>query len=71
MAGAPAGKLGYRFRAGRILKRQHRSIGMVERLSAGQTLPATTIALSDGSSMTLPDDMGDGYKVILFFRGSW
>jgi hypothetical protein len=44
---------------------------MVERLSAGQTLPATTIDLSDGSSMTLPDDMGDGYKVILLFRGSW
>lgn len=44
---------------------------MVERLAAGQPFPTTTITLSDGSRMTLPDDMGDGYKMIIFFRGSW
>ena len=44
---------------------------MVERLAAGQPFPATAITLSDGSGMTLPDGLGDGYKMILFFRGSW
>lgn len=41
------------------------------RLSVGQTFPATTIALSGGRSMTLPADMGSGWKAIVFFRGSW
>ena len=44
---------------------------MVERLAAGQPFPTTTINLSDDSRMTLPNDMGDGYKAILFYRGSW
>lgn len=44
---------------------------MAERLSRGMAFPATAITLTDGSTMTLPDDMGDGYRVILFFRGSW
>ncbi|MDP6708379.1 MAG: hypothetical protein QF893_18705 [Alphaproteobacteria bacterium] len=44
---------------------------MAERLAAGQGFPATAITLSDGSAMTLPDDMVDGYKMIIFFRGSW
>ena len=44
---------------------------MVERLAAGMSLPATRITLSDGRQMTLPDGMGDGYRMVLFFRGSW
>ncbi len=44
---------------------------MVERLTAGQLFPTTTITLVDGSSMTLPDDMAAGYKAILFYRGLW
>lgn len=44
---------------------------MVERLAAGRLFPATTIKLSDDSLMTLPADMAAGYKVMLFFRGSW
>ncbi len=44
---------------------------MVERLGIGLALPKITINLSDDSSMRLPDDMADGYKVILFYRGSW
>lgn len=43
----------------------------MQRLAAGDQFPATTITLSDGSQMTLPDDMGDGWKVIIFFRGNW
>jgi len=44
---------------------------LAERLAAGQTFPATVITLSDGASMRLPDDMGDGGKMIIFFRGIW
>lgn len=44
---------------------------MGERMAAGQTFPATSITLSDGSSMNLPGDMGDGWKVIIFYRGGW
>jgi hypothetical protein len=44
---------------------------MVQRFSAGQVFPATVINLSNGEAMTLPDDMADGYKAIIFFRGSW
>ncbi len=44
---------------------------MAERLAAGQTFPSTVIALSDGSAMRLPDDMNDGWKVIVFYRGIW
>lgn len=44
---------------------------MAERLAAGQTFPSTVVNMSDGSSMNLPDDMGDGWKMILFFRGIW
>ena len=44
---------------------------MSERLTAGQLFPATAIALAEGGTMTLPDDMADGYKMFIIFRGSW
>ena len=44
---------------------------MSERMAAGQTFPATTLTLSDGSSMSLPGYMCDGWKVIIFYRGGW
>lgn len=44
---------------------------MSDRLAAGVPFPATQISVADGSAMNLPGDMADGYKVILFFRGSW
>ncbi len=44
---------------------------MAQRLGRGMAFPSTKIALSDGGTMTVPDDMGDGYKVILFYRGGW
>lgn len=44
---------------------------MVQRLSAGDAFPAVTFALPDGGSTSVPDDLGDGYKVVLVFRGSW
>jgi hypothetical protein len=30
-----------------------------------------SVTLTDGSSIKLPDDLGSGYKVILFYRGRW
>ena len=44
---------------------------MSERLTAGQLFPATAITLAEGSTMALPDDMADGYKMFIIFRGSW
>ncbi|MEQ9638493.1 MAG: hypothetical protein RIM84_00585 [Alphaproteobacteria bacterium] len=42
---------------------------MAERLSRGMAFPATTITLSGGGTMTLPNDMGEGYKLVLIYRG--
>ena len=44
---------------------------MAERLAAGQPFPSAQISLSDGSSINLPDGLGDGWKVVLLFRGAW
>jgi hypothetical protein len=44
---------------------------MSERLALGKAFPAVTVSLSDGSSMSLPDDMGEAWKAIVFYRGSW
>lgn len=44
---------------------------MIERLSAGQRFPGVNLAMSDGSHLSLPDDMGEGWKAIIFFRGIW
>ncbi|MEL0091074.1 MAG: hypothetical protein VW714_11390 [Rhodospirillales bacterium] len=44
---------------------------MAGKLAAGQIFPDISITLSDGSAMHLPIDMGDGWKVIIFFRGNW
>jgi peroxiredoxin len=44
---------------------------MTDKLAAGQIFPDTSITLSDGSTMHLPTAMGDGWKVIIFFRGNW
>lgn len=44
---------------------------MTERLALGQTFPTVSLSLSDGATMTLPDDLGDSYKVIVFYRGGW
>lgn len=44
---------------------------MSNRLAVGAQLPATRISLSDGTAMTVPDDMDAGYRMVLFFRGSW
>ncbi len=44
---------------------------MAQKLAAGQPFPKTHVSVSDGSAISLPDGMGDGWKMVLFFRGSW
>jgi peroxiredoxin len=40
-------------------------------LSPGDTFPALTIHEPGGTSFKIPDDFGDGYGVVLLYRGSW
>ena len=41
------------------------------RLDTGDTFPTMTLSLARGSSMTIPDDLGDGLSVVLLYRGEW
>ncbi|MET9356255.1 peroxiredoxin family protein [Streptomyces sp. NPDC006617] len=40
-------------------------------LSPGDPFPALTLKLTGGGAVTLPDAFGDGFGVVLFYRGSW
>ena len=44
---------------------------MGEKLGIGARFPKTTLTLTDGGSVTLPDDLKAGYTVVLFYRGHW
>jgi len=44
---------------------------MSPRLSTGRSFPEIAVERSDGTQLVLPNDLGDVYKVLLFFRGSW
>ncbi|MEM7542530.1 MAG: hypothetical protein AAF384_13245 [Pseudomonadota bacterium] len=44
---------------------------MSEKLRSGETLPSFTLNLTDGSSVTLPDDLPSEFGVVLFYRGHW
>ena len=44
---------------------------MSNRLGIGDVFPSTEITLSDDSKLNLALDLGDGFKVVLFYRGSW
>lgn len=44
---------------------------MAEKLDTGDAFPSLTLNLVGGGTMTVPDDMAGGYKVILFYRGHW
>ncbi len=44
---------------------------MANKLDAGEVFPSLTLTLSDGESLTVPDDLDAKYKVILFYRGHW
>lgn len=44
---------------------------MAEKLGINATLPPFSLTLTDGEQVAIPDDLGSGYKIILFYRGHW
>lgn len=44
---------------------------MAEKLGIGAQFPKITLQLTDGGTMTLPDDIDSTYTVVLFYRGHW
>ena len=42
-----------------------------QKLDSGDKFQELTLKLIDGSSLTLPEDIADGWSVLLFYRGSW
>ena len=42
---------------------------MERRLTPGERFPDLTLNLVDGKSLQLPDGLGPGWGVILFYRG--
>ena len=44
---------------------------MGEKLDAGATLPRITLRIADGGTLSVPDELGPGYGVVLFYRGHW
>jgi len=44
---------------------------MADKLNTGDAFPSLTLTISDGTTLQVPQDMGSGYKVILFYRGHW
>ena len=44
---------------------------MGDKLQQGDRLPALTLDLIDGGTLSLPDDMSSRYLALLFYRGVW
>ena len=44
---------------------------MTRKLEAGDQFPQLTLNIEDGSTVTLPDDIGTGQAIVLFYRGHW
>ena len=44
---------------------------MDTKLSSGDTFPTLTLELVGGGAVTLPEAVGPGYGVVLFYRGHW
>ena len=40
-------------------------------LHPGDRFPTLTVTLTGGGTLALPDDLGGGFGVILFYRGAW
>ena len=40
-------------------------------LSPGDPFPHLTMTTTDGTTLSLPDDLAGSYAVVLFYRGSW
>ena len=44
---------------------------MSEKLIQGDPFPAIELNLTDGSTVTLPDQVSSRYLALLFYRGVW
>jgi peroxiredoxin len=44
---------------------------MADKLNTGDTFPTLALTVSDGSTLRVPDGLGSGYRIILFYRGHW
>lgn len=44
---------------------------MADKLNTGDTFPKVSLSLTDGATLTVPNDLDARYKVILFYRGHW
>lgn len=40
-------------------------------LDVDDLFPSMELRLLSGDSMNIPDELGDGYSVVLFYRGYW
>ena len=44
---------------------------MPEKLKQGDRFPTIELNLTDGSRLTLPDQVSSRYLALLFYRGEW
>ena len=44
---------------------------MADKLDMGDKFPNLTLNLVGGGTLSVPDDLGSDYTVILFYRGHW
>jgi hypothetical protein len=44
---------------------------MGAKLDAGDVLPRVVLKLAGGGKLAVPDELGPGYGVVLFYRGHW
>ena len=49
----------------------HGGIQMPEKLVQGDRFPEIRLDLTDGSTITLPDQTPGRYLALLFYRGEW
>ena len=51
--------------------RTTRRFVMVEKLIQGDRFPRIELNLTDGSTITLPEEIPGRYLALLFYRGEW
>jgi peroxiredoxin len=44
---------------------------MSQKLNAGDQFPSVKLNLTDGSSISIPEDNNSPYTIVLFYRGHW
>jgi peroxiredoxin len=44
---------------------------MAKQLNPGDLFPKYCVAVTDGTTLNIPDDLRGEYAVIIFYRGIW